>query len=119
MNNQRLQTYCDTFYTDEGDKVEKRCLILFAGTDLERGKALNIDIIFIQNDLPNKQKFAQVDFKIDNFTVEQCSDIILSLTEIVPDFAIMFHYDDLYPKPADIDLHRKASHQASLYYLRN
>jgi len=119
MNNKRLEKFSEKFTTDDGSEVEKKCFFLFAGQDLNEGRAFNLDLTQTQNDDPNISKNISVDITIDNSTVEQCSDVIVSLTKIVPDYAIYFRYDDLFPKPAGMDLERRVRLQAPLFYLRN
>ena len=54
---------------------------------------------------------------MDNVTFEICSEVIISMSQIVPDFGIVFRFDDLYAKPADMDLAKRIAHQATLYFV--
>lgn len=36
--------------------------------------------------------------------MEQCSDVIVSLTKLVPDFKTLMRYEDLHEKPDDVNL---------------
>jgi len=45
--------------------------------------------------------------------------VIVSLTNIVPDFRSVFRYDDLFNKPAKCNLEKMVRFQAPLFYLRN
>ena len=44
MNNKRLNSFSTQFNTDSGDQVEERCFFLFAGTDLKKSNAFNLDL---------------------------------------------------------------------------
>ena len=37
---------------------------------------------------------------VESATLELCSDVIISMTQLVPDFKILTRYDDLYSMPA-------------------
>lgn len=74
---------------------------------------------FISHDDPNISKNAAVEIKVDNLTVEQCSDVIVSLTNLVPDFKTLMRYEDLHSKPDEFDIQKRIRLQAPLYYLRN
>lgn len=104
MNNKRLQKFSEVFRDDNGNTIERRCFFLFAGTDLNKGRAFNLDLTFKQKDDPNIPRNIKVEITVDDVTSEQCSDVILSLSHIVPDFRIFFRYDDLYPKPPSLDI---------------
>ena len=119
MNNSRLNKFSEKFMSDDKSQVEKRCFFLFAGQDLNTGSAFSLDLTLTKNDAPRQNLFVNVDIHIDNLTCEQCSDVIVSLTKIVPDFRIMFMYDDLFVKPKNLDIDKKVRYQAVLYYLRN
>jgi hypothetical protein len=45
-----------------------------------------------------------LDIQIENFTIEQCSDVIVNITNMVPDFKTVLRFDDLYNKPDKVDL---------------
>ena len=55
---------------------------------------------------------------IDNVMVEHCSDVILSLTHMVPDFKTFLRFDDLYAKPSKLNLDRYIKLKAPVMYLR-
>lgn len=74
---------------------------------------------FQSPDDPKVTKNAAVEIKVDNLTIEQCSDVIVSLTRLVPDFKTLMRYEDLHSKPDDFDLQKRVRLQAPLYYLRN
>jgi len=59
-----------------------------------------------------------MNFKFDNLTCEQCSDVIVSITQIVPDFRTVLRFNDLHVKPSKLDLEKKIRYKAPLYYLR-
>ena len=107
MNNARLNKFSKYFESDIGDEIEQRCFFLFSGSDVEQGNAFFMDVAFQQPDDPNQRKFVKVDIKVDNLIVEQCSDVIVSLTGLVPDFKTVLRYDDLHPKPDRLDLQKK------------
>ena len=119
MNNKRLEKFSSKYITDTNDHVEQRCFFLFAGTDLNQGSALTLDMTVQRPDEPKGTKNAAVEIKVDNLTVEQCSDVIVSLTRLVPDFKTLMRYDDLHSKPDGFDLQKRVRMQAPLYYLRN
>ena len=50
-----------------------------------------------------------VGINIDNLTVEQCSDVIVALTQIIPDYRAILRYDDLFNKPDKMNLERMVS----------
>ena len=60
-----------------------------------------------------------VTLKIDNLTVEQCSDVLVSLANLIPDYRTVLRYDDLYQKPSKVNLQTRVRMLAPLYYLRN
>jgi hypothetical protein len=55
-------------------------------------------------DNPKIQKKMDLDIQIENFTIEQCSDVIVNITNMVPDFKTVLRFDDLYNKPDKVDL---------------
>ena len=79
---------------------------MFAGQDLNNGQAFSVLINFTSPDSPEKTKHLQVDIKIDNLTVEQCSDVIVSMTNLIPDYRPVLRYGDLKPKPKWLDIQR-------------
>lgn len=107
MNNKRLAKFSERFKSDKGVDCEKRCFFLFAGNDLNRGAAFNVDLAFSKDDDPKIAGFAKVDITVDNLTMEQCSDVIVSLTKLVPDYRVVFRYDDLFAKPGNVNLEKK------------
>mmetsp|Transcript_8327 Transcript_8327/g.13925 ORF Transcript_8327/g.13925 Transcript_8327/m.13925 type:complete len:349 (-) Transcript_8327:1193-2239(-) len=119
MNNERLEKFSNKFQSDSFEVIEQKCFFLFAGSDLQHNSAFALELSFKMPDNPKKSKTAMVDIKIDNLTVEQCSDVIVSLTKIVPDFKTVLRYDDLFNKPASVNLEKKIRYQSALYYLRN
>lgn len=92
---------------------------MFAGSDLNQGSAFSLDLTFQAPDDPLGTKNAFVEIKVDNLIVEQCSDVLISLTRLVPDFKTIMRYEDLFAKPDNLDLQKKVRFQAPLYYLRN
>ena len=52
-------------------------------------------------------------------TLEQCSDVIVSITQIIPDFKTVLRFNDLHLKPDEIDLQKRVRYHAALYHLRN
>ena len=107
MNNERLDSFSTKFQADSGETIEQKCFFLFAGTDMEKGSAFSLELIIQVPDSPKKSKVAEVEIQIDNLTVEQCSDVIVSLTQMVPDFKTVFRYEDLYNKPPKLNLEKK------------
>ena len=107
MNNPRLNRFSDQFMTNKREQVEQRCFFLFAGQDLVNGRAFSTEINSTLPDSPDKTKHVQVDIKIDNLTVEQCSDVIVSMTNMIPDFRTVMRYGDLYPKPKWLDIQKR------------
>jgi hypothetical protein len=107
MNNKRLDKFSDKFEADTGETIEKRCFFLFAGKDLNQGSAFSLDLTFTKSDDPKASQFIKVDINVDYLTMEQCSDVIVSLTNIVPDFRIVFRYDDIFPKPESVNIEKK------------
>jgi hypothetical protein len=87
--------------------VEKRCFFLFAGSDLNTGSAFNVELTFSKHDDPNIQQRVEVDILVDNLVFEGCSEVIVSLSQILPDFGIVFRYEDLYSKPGSLDLEKR------------
>lgn len=118
MNNPRLNKFsvAQAGYGDEF--MEERCFLLFAGTDVDNGSALSIDADVIKFDNPKKSTVVNCDITIDNFMLEQCSDVILSLTHLVPDFKTVLRFGDLKPKPSNVNLERYICHWAPIMYLR-
>ena len=49
----------------------------------------------MSNDDPKKSKSLNMDIKVDNLTVELCSDVIVTLTNLVPDFKTVLRFDCL------------------------
>jgi hypothetical protein len=80
---------------------------LFAGTDLNEGQAFKLDLNLTLNDDPKASKVCDVDILVDNLTVEQCSDVIVSITHLVPDFKTVLRYDDLFIKPPEKNLEKR------------
>ena len=119
MNSRRLEKFSAKYTADTGDVVEQRCFFLFAGSDLNQGSAFSLDMTFQAPDDPLGTKNAFVEIKVDNLIIEQCSDVLISLTRLVPDFKTIMRYEDLYVKPDHLDLQKKIRFQAPLYYLRN
>lgn len=72
----------------------------------------------IINDDPKVSKTVNVDIIVDNLTVEQCSDVIVSLTHVVPDFKTVLRYDDLYSKPSSMNLEKRVKFQTPIFYLK-
>lgn len=95
MNNPRLNKFSLAMAGHGDEFMEERCFFLFAGTDLENGSALSIDADVIKFDNPKKSAAVNCDITIDNFMLEQCSDVILSLTHLVPDFKTVLRFGDL------------------------
>lgn len=106
MNNPRLDQCSEYFYDDKGDKVESKCFLLFAGNNVQQGQGFSMELHLHSHDDPKAPKAAQVFIKIENLTVEQCSDVIVSLTHYVPDFKTVLRFDDLSNKPEKIDLEK-------------
>ena len=59
---------------------------MFAGNDMKKSSAFSLDLKLWKYDNPDAPKKADVNIKVENLIVEQCSDVIVSLTQIVPDF---------------------------------
>ena len=91
---------------------------MFAGTDLNEGQAFKFDLCLYLNDDLKASKNAKVDILVDNLTVEQCSDVIVSITHLVPDFKTVLRYDDLSIKPIGMDLEKRVRYQTPLFYLK-
>lgn len=60
-----------------------------------------------------------MNFKFDNLTCEQCSDVIVSITHMVPDFRTVLRFNDLHQKPAKMDIQKRVRYHAALYHIRN
>ena len=118
MNNKRLEKFSEKLRSDKGDSLEKRVFFLFAGTDLNQSNAFSLELALNKYDDPKKSMHVNVDINIDNLTVEKCTDTIISLTQLVPDYRIVFLYDDMFPKPSGLDLEKMTRYQAPLYYLK-
>ena len=118
MNNPRLNKFSLAMAGHGDEFMEERCFFLFAGTDLDNGSALSIDADVIKFDNPKKSAAANCDITIDNFMLEQCSDVILSLTHLVPDFKTVLRFGDLKIKPSSLNLERYVRHKAPIMYLR-
>ena len=67
-----------------------------------------------QSDNPKQPKGLQINFKFDNLTCEQCSDVIVSITQIVPDFRTVLRFSDLHMKPLNMDIYRKGKTRTRL-----
>ena len=119
MNNRRLEKFSKKFENDFGDRVESKCFFLFAGSDLNNGSAFQFELRYSKNDDPKSKHMINVGINIDNLTVEQCSDVIVALTQIIPDYRAILRYDDLFNKPDKLNLERMVSFQATMFYLRN
>ena len=52
MNNKRLNSFSTQFHTDSREQVEERCFFLFAGNDLKKSNAFNLDLKFWKYDNP-------------------------------------------------------------------
>ena len=50
--------------------------------------------------------------------MEQCSDVIVSFSNLVPDFKTVLRFDDIYNKPLKLDLEKRVKYQAPLYYIK-
>ena len=59
-----------------------------------------------------------LEIKVENFTIEQCSDVIVNITNMVPDYKTVLRFDDLFYKNEKIDLQKKMKYYAPLLYLR-
>ena len=80
---------------------------MFAGQDLNNGKAFALEVNFNQADSPDIPKTLSVDIKVDNLTVEQCSDVIVSMANLIPDYRTVLRYGDLYKKPGNLDIQKR------------
>lgn len=80
MNNPRLQKYSRSYTDQNGNLIEQRTFFLFAGTDMQNGSAFQLELNFHNFDDPKMQKNLSCKIVIDNFTVEESSDIVISLT---------------------------------------
>lgn len=119
MNNKRLDQFSSYQTTPLGEKFERRCFLLFAGTDIQKGAAFSVQASLQQSDDPKTPKGMQMNVKFDNLTCEQCSDVIVSITQLVPDFRTVLRFSDLHAKPTKMDLQKRVRYQAALFYLRN
>jgi hypothetical protein len=118
MNNPRLEKFSSQYTSDKKEAIEQKCFFLFAGTDLNAGQAFKFELVLTKPDDPSHQNSVQVNIKVDNLTIEQCSDVIVSFSNLVPDFKTVLRYDDLHDKPSRLDLEKKIRYQAPLYYIR-
>jgi hypothetical protein len=48
---------------------------------------------------------------------EGCSEVIVGISQIVPDFSILFRYDDLFNLPSSMDLSKRIRYQAPLFFM--
>lgn len=69
-------------------------------------------------DNPKKCNAVSCDMIIDNFLTEQCSDVLLSITHLVPDFRTVLRFGDLRIKPVNFNLERYVRSRAPLMYIR-
>ena len=119
MNNPRLDRFSAAYADPTGDLIEQRCFFLFAGTDVDKGAAFSVSTQVLKFDDPNMPVNLNCNIKVDNFMIEECSDAIFSLTQMIPDFKTVLRFDDLYPKPASLNLERYIKNRAPLLYLKN
>lgn len=110
MNNVRLEKFSSQYISDKKEKIEQKCFFLFAGNDLGRDQAFKFELSLTKPDDPQHNNTVSVNIKIDNLTVEQCSDVIVSFSNLVPDFKTVLRFDDLYNKPGGLDLEKKVRH---------
>lgn len=52
MNNKRLDQFSSYQTTPQGEKFERRCFLLFAGTDIQKGSAFSMQTSLQQSDNP-------------------------------------------------------------------
>ena len=107
MNNTRLEKFSSEYNSDKKEIIEQKCFFLFAGTDLVAGQAFKFELTLCKPDDPLEPNCVQITIKVDNLTIEQCSDVIVSFSNLVPDFKTVLRYDDLYGKPSNVDLEKK------------
>jgi hypothetical protein len=69
-------------------------------------------------DDPKDNSTVTVAIKVDNLTMEQCSDVIVSFSNLVPDFKTVLRFDDIFNKPSKLDLEKRIKYQAPLYYIK-
>lgn len=117
MNNKRLNKFSQKYKDDSGETIEKRCFFLFAGTDLNTGSAFNLELTFSKHDDPNIQQTIELEILVDNLVFEGCSEVIVGISQIVPDFSILFRYDDLFNLPSSMDLSKRIRYQAPLFFM--
>lgn len=110
MNNVRLEKFSSQYISDKKEKIEQKCFFLFAGNDLVRDQAFKFELSLTKPDDPQHNNTVSVNIKVDNLTVEQCSDVMVSFSNLVPDFKTILRFDDLYNKPGCIDLEKKVRH---------
>ena len=118
MNNTRLEKFSSQYLSDKKEKIEQKCFFLFAGTDLIRDQAFKFELSLTKPDDPAHSNTVTIQIKVDNLTLEQCSDVIVSFSNLVPDFKTVLRFDDLFNKPSRMDLEKKVRYQAPLYYIR-
>lgn len=74
---------------------------------------------FAKPDNPLTNKNVTVTLKVDNLTVEQCSDVLVSMANLIPDYRTILRYDDIHQKPSKVNLETRVRMLAPIYYLRN
>jgi hypothetical protein len=117
MNNVRLEKFSQRYQSDSFEVVESKCFFLFAGSD-NRSGAFSLTLNLQVPDDPLESKFVETEIRVENLLIEQCSDIVVSLIQIIPDFKTVLRYDDLHPKSAKLDLEKMIKRQTPLFYLR-
>ena len=63
---------------------------------MNQGNGFSLDVVFAKPDNELTNKNVTVTLKVDNLTVEQCSDVLVSLANLIPDYRTILRYDDIH-----------------------
>lgn len=116
MHNERLAARSETFQDDDGVVIEKRCFFLLGGDDDINTNAVSLSLTHNVFDEPRHTQRLDVQIKISTALVEICSELILSMSSLLPEFKSLFRYDDLYPCRSN--LHRYIELKTPLYMIK-
>jgi hypothetical protein len=74
---------------------------------MQEGSAFTMDIVVSLPDIPDLPKMIDADIRMENLLIEQCSDVLVSLTQLVPDFKIATRFPDISNKSPSMDLEKR------------
>lgn len=138
MANPKLQFNSNVLITDQNQILQQRCFLLFQGFPDDQADwnpnnpippaldALRLRVQFHKQDDAAIRHQLKVTLKVDNFITELRQELVLSLTELLPDYFRLQQFADLFPNPFSTDfvsmrtsLHRKLKLWAAMLYVRD